>query len=343
MTASAGVHLVTGGSGFMGTLIVERLRARGHRVRSLDIHRDPAPVDGVDCIVGDVRDRATVARCMRDVEVVHHAAALVPLTKSGAAFHAVNVDGSRIVAEEAARAGAARFVHISSSAVYGVPPCPITRATPTEPVEIYGHAKLAGERAVQEACDAAGLPLLIIRPRTILGRGRLGLYQFLFEWIREGRDFYVIGSGHNRFQYVQADDLMDAWQLLLDHGRTGAFAVGTDRFGTFRESLETLIQHAGTASRVRSLPARPAVATLRLLDRLRLSPLAPWHYLTSHVDFYCDVQPLLDLGWRPRYSNDAMLAACYDWFLAHPDTVDGGSPHRSALRQGVLRVLKRLS
>jgi nucleoside-diphosphate-sugar epimerase len=331
----------------MGTLIAERLRSRGDHVRLLDTWKDPNAPSDIEVLIGDVRDRVSVSDAMVGVDVVHHAAALVPLTKSGDRFWEVNVDGSRIVAEEAVRAGVDSFVQISSSAVYGRPVHPPVRPdTPPNPVEIYGRAKLAGEHAAESACVGSDCRLLIIRPRTILGRGRLGLYQLLFEWIHEGRNFYVIGSGNNAFQYVHANDLMDAYLLLLDKGRAGIHAVGTDRFGTFRQGLETLIEHAGTQSRIKSLPAGPAIATLRLLDVLRLSPLAPWHYLTSDADFYCDVQPLLDLGWAPRYSNDEMLAECYDWFLANAETLSSErmeSAHRRAIPEGFLKLVKRLS
>lgn len=343
MTSSGEVHLVTGGAGFLGTLITERLRARGATVRSLDLWRDPDAHPDVDLRIGDVRDRAFVADAMTGVDVVHHAAALVPLTKSGPEFDSVNVGGSRIVAEEAARAGVRAFVHISSSAVYGRPvDHPITSATPARPVEIYGRAKLAGEEAVQDVLRDGDVRLLIIRPRTILGRGRLGLYAWLFRWIRDGRGFYVIGRGDNPFQYVHADDLLDAWLLLLDEDQQGVFAVGTDDYGTFRQGLERLIAHAGTGSRVRSVPARPAVTALKVLDRLNLSPLAPWHYLTVDAPFACDVGPLLELGWTPRWSNDAMLAACYDEWLREGDS-DGGSAHRRPVREGLLGLLRRVS
>jgi len=340
-------HLVTGGSGFLGNLIARRLLDRGEEVRVLDLWRDasaPAEIDYVEC---DIRDRDGVGRAMRGVDVVHHNVALVPLTKSGTKFWDVNVEGSRIAAEAAVAAGVRAFVHMSSSAVYGLPAeCPITAGTGPGPVEIYGRAKLAGERAVSAVCEAGDLPLVVIRPRTLLGEGRLGIFQILFEWIEAGRNVYVIGSGDVPFQFLHAHDLMDFYLLAIDDGRPGVYNVGTDRYGTLRAGLETLIRHAGTSSAVKSLPERPTIATLRVLDALRLSPLAPWHYLTYHKAFAFDVQPLVAMGWRPRYSNDEMLRESYEWFLAHRDVglTDGASsPHRTPVRQGLLWLLKQIS
>jgi nucleoside-diphosphate-sugar epimerase len=340
-------HLVTGGSGFLGNLIARRLLDRGERVRILDVWRDPTAPAEIEHVACDIRDRDGVRRAMRDVDVVHHNVALVPLTKSGAKFWAVNVDGSRVAAEAAVAAGVQAFVHMSSSALYGLPPeCPITPATPLRPVEIYGRAKLAGEQAVTAVCAAAGLPLVVIRPRTLLGHGRLGIFQILFEWIEAGRNVYVIGSGDVAFQFLHAHDLMDFYLLALDAGRPGVYNVGTDRYGTLREGLERLVAHAGSASQVKSLPERLTIGTLRVLDALRLSPLAPWHYLTYPKAFAFDVRPRLAMGWRPRYSNDEMLRESYDWFLEHRDErlSDGAaSPHRTPVRQGLLWLLKQIS
>lgn len=343
----ARTHLVTGGSGFLGNLIARRLFERGERVKVLDIWEDPSRPKEIEFIQCDIRNASDVRRAMEGVDVVHHNAALVPLTKSGPGFWEVNVDGSRIAAESAAAASVKAFVHMSSSAIFGVPEqCPITEATLPRPVEIYGRAKFAGEEAVRETCEQRGLPLIVIRPRTILGEGRLGIFQILFEWIREGRNVYVIGSGNGLFQFVHAHDLMDAYLLALDRGRPGVYNVGTDRFGSVREALERLITHAGSRSEVKSLPQTLTMQTLRALDVLGLSPLAPWHYLTYHKPFYFDVSPLLALGWKPRYSNDEMFRESYAWFLRNYDRLaaaKAGSAHRRPVRQGLLWLLKKLS
>lgn len=341
------LHLVTGGSGFLGNLIVRRLLVRGERVRILDVWEDttrPVESEFVQC---DIREPEGVRKAMAGVNVVHHNAALVPLTKSGSKFWEVNVEGSRNAAQAAVEAKVSAFVHMSSSAIFGAPKqCPITDTTPPDPAEVYGRAKLAGEQAVREICDKAGLPLIVIRPRTILGEGRLGIFQILFEWIHSGANVYVIGKGDGLFQFVHANDLMDAYLLALDHGKPGVYNVGTDRFGTLREALEHLIGYAHSASRVKSLPEGLTIATLRTLDGLGLSPLAPWHYLTYHKPFYFDVSRLLALGWKPRYSNDEMFRESYDWFAANYgrfQAAAGGSPHRKPVREKLLWLLRRLS
>ncbi len=340
-------HLVTGGSGFLGHLIARRLLERGEEVRVLDVWRDPEMSSEIEFVECDIRSRDGVARAMSGIDIVHHNVALVPLTKSGAGFWAVNVDGSRIAAECAVEAGVDAFIHMSSSALYGVPEqIPITEQTPTLPCEIYGRAKLAGENEVRRICDAAGATLVSIRPRTILGEGRLGIFQILFEWIQANRNVYVIGSGDVDFQFLHAHDLMDFYLLALDAEKPGIYNVGTNRYGTLRGALEELIEYAATTSLVKSLPERSTILALRVLDALRLSPLAPWHYLTYHKAFAFDVEPLLEMGWQPRYSNAEMLRESYDWYRAHSNdgaSGDGSSPHRKAVPQRLLGLLKRLS
>lgn len=340
-------HLITGGSGFLGNLIARRLRERGETVTVLDVWEDPSRPRDIGYIHCDIRDRAGVARAMQGIDMVHHNVALVPLTKSGDKFWEVNVDGSRIAAEEAVKAKVKSFIHMSSSAIFGCPDDqPINERTPLRPVEIYGRGKLAGEQAVREVCGQGGLPLVVIRPRTILGVGRLGIFQILFDWIKSGRNVYVIGSGDILFQFIHAHDLMDAYMLALDAGKPGVYNVGTDRYGKLREDLEGLIRYAGTKSRVVSLPVKPSIAALTLLDRLGLSPLAPWHYLTYHKPFHFDVTPLLQMGWKPKYSNQEMFRESYDWFIQNYDAAKAtstGSAHRKPVQERILKLIKLLS
>jgi nucleoside-diphosphate-sugar epimerase len=338
--------LVTGGAGYFGSTLVDALQARGDAVRVLDLASDPSLPPGVEYIRADIRDRDAVAQACAGMDVVHHCVALVPLARDRTLFLSVNAEGTRVLLEQAHGAGIRKVVHLSSSAVFGVPARnPVTADTPARPLEAYGRAKLEAERMCARAA-AGGLDVTVIRPRTILGHGRLGIFQILFEWVRSGLNVPVLGDGSNLYQFVHAADLADA--CLRASGTPGAatFNIGAAEFGTMRETLEALVSHAGTGSRVVSLPKTPAVAAMRLTAALRLSPLAPYHWLMYGESMYFDVAPArAALGWTARYGNREMMIEAYDWYVAHRDEILAArsqSPHRSALNQGVLRLVGRL-
>jgi nucleoside-diphosphate-sugar epimerase len=341
-------HLITGGSGFIGSLVALRLREQGEQVRILDIWKDTLLPEDIEFFNCSVLDRYKVGQAMQGVDVVHHNAALVAQTAAGKRYWQVNVYGSRIVADEAAKAGVQAFIHTSSTSVFGIPPKdggPITNQTTTLPAEAYGRSKLAGEKLTEEICQKHGIPLITIRPRATLGAGRLGIFQVLFQWIKENRNVYVIGDGNNKFQFIHALDLMDFYMLALNRGRTGTYNVGADEFKTLRQDIESLIQYAGSLSKIKSLPKNLTINTLRILHAIKLSPLVPYHYMTYHTSCYFDVQPLLDMGWKPRYSNQDMLRESYDWFMnvTKKSRHKNSSPHRSPLKQGILWLLKQAS
>lgn len=340
------MHLVTGGSGYVGSAIVRGLLARQQRVRVLDLWRSPDLPEEVEYVEADINDAPAVRRAMQGVEYVHHNVALVPIAKAGERFWKVNVDGTRVALEAARAEGVRMFANMSSSAVFGRPRAlPVTLDTPREPIEIYGRAKKAAEDLVLEAGEA-GLPVASIRPRTVIGTGRLGIFQILFDWIKDGANVFVLGSGANELQFVQMDDLAAVSVLACLKEQPGVYNVGTDRYGTLRGDLEALCAHAGTGSKVKSLPAGPTVGTLRLLDKMGLSPLGPYHYMTYHKPLYFDSAHVTDrLGWTPRFSNQDMLKDSYDWYVENYDAkaASGTSAHKSPVKQGALRLMKRLT
>jgi nucleoside-diphosphate-sugar epimerase len=339
-------HLVTGGSGFLGHLIVKHLALRQEEVISLDTWEASGLPAGVKFIKGSVLDADCLNMALKSVDIVHHTAALVPLTKAGHLFHEVNVEGSRLTAELAAQAGVKCFVFLSSSAIYGAPLCPVTTTTPTKPVEIYGASKLLAEQTVTRICKEKAMPLIAIRPRTIVGSGRLGIFQVLFDWIKNDINVYVIGSGQNKIQFLHAQDLIDCYLMLLEQNQPGFYNVGTDSFSSLETTLKNLINHAHSRSKVKHLPKELTIATLATLDVLKLSPLAPWHYLTYAEDFYFDLEPITKLGFKPKYSNDTMMAECYDEFVSHYDILrkeKSASAHRRPLKEQALALLKLVS
>jgi nucleoside-diphosphate-sugar epimerase len=336
--------LVTGGSGYFGSVLVDQARARGDRVRVFDL-APPARPDAVEFVAGDVRDRETLRGACEDVDIVFHNVAQVPLAKDRGLFHSVNVVGTANLLVAARDADVTKVVHTSSSAVFGIPEAnPVREDSPRHPLEDYGRAKLEAELLCEEAV-AAGQDVTIIRPRTIMGHGRLGIMAVLFDFVADGAPVYLLGRGANRYQFVHANDLADACLRAGDRPGAGVYDVGAAEFGTMRETLEALVDHAGTGSTVRSLPVAPARAAMRALARLGLAPFAPYHWLLYSESLWFDLSHAEeDLGWRAHHSNTAMLNESYDWFLAHRDELatSSGSRHQSPARLGLLRLVKRL-
>ncbi|HEY4333736.1 MAG TPA: NAD-dependent epimerase/dehydratase family protein, partial [Ilumatobacteraceae bacterium] len=282
--------LVTGGSGYFGALLVDRLRANGTTVRVLDLNADSDhPATSVELIRGDIRDPRVVRAAVDGVDVVYHNVAQVPLAKDEHLLRTVNVDGTQLLLDACSAAGVAKIVHTSSSAVFGVPESnPVLPTTIPAPREAYGAAKLAAEWACLRAVANDDLDITIVRPRTILGHGRLGIFGILFDWIADGADVFVLGNGSNRYQFVHADDLADVCIRAGASSGPAIFNAGTDQFGTMRETLEGVCAHAGTGSSVRSLPARPASVAMHAAATLGLAPFAPYHWIMYSKSMWFD-------------------------------------------------------
>ncbi len=338
--------LVTGGSGYFGSLLVRRLRDRGHAVRVLDLHDAADRPSDVDFVQGDIRDRSVVRTAVDGCAQVFHNVAQVPLAQDEDLLRTVNVDGTRVLLDAAVESGVDKVVHTSSSAVFGVPVAnPVLPTTVPKPAEAYGHAKLAAEWACLDAVRT-GADVTIVRPRTILGHGRLGIFGILFDWIADGADPIVLGDGRNRYQFVHADDLANACIAAGETAGPGVFNIGSDRFGTMFDTLDHLCRHAATGSTVRRMPAAPTAVAMRVTARMGLTPFAPYHWLMYARSMWFDIDHAVEaLDWSPTWSTDAMFAESYDWFVRHrADTDDeSASHHRRTARQGALGVAKRLS
>jgi nucleoside-diphosphate-sugar epimerase len=124
-----------------------------------------------------------------------------------------------------------------------------------------------------------------------------------------------------------------------------AVNVGAGAFGTVRDDLTALIDHAGSGSRLFPVPVMPAELSLRALELARLSPLAEWHYKTAHKDSFVSIERARELlGWEPRLSNADTLCATYDWYLEHlADMRGAGTTHRVPWNQQALGVLKKIA
>jgi nucleoside-diphosphate-sugar epimerase len=341
--------LITGGAGFLGSNLARSLLARGQEVASFDIgsfeHEDLR--GQVRVITGDVRSAPGVRSALEGIDVVVHAAAALPLF-SPEDILSTEVEGTRTVLQEGLLHKVDRVIHISSSAVYGIPDHhPLVETDPLRGVGPYGQAKLMAER-VCEDYRARGMSIPILRPKSFVGPGRLGIFALLYEWASEGRNFPILGRGDNLYQYLAVEDLCDAiWRsATLPRDRVNdTFNIGAREFGTPRSDFQAVLDYAGYGKRVVSIPEAPAILMLRVLERLGLSPLYQWIYETIGKESFVSIAKAEQvLGFAPRFSNREALIRNYQWYLENLNRFAGSSgiTHTTPWKQGALSLVKRL-
>jgi nucleoside-diphosphate-sugar epimerase len=339
-------YLITGGSGFTGINLVRFLLGKGHSVRTLDVVPFDYPEKNrIESIAGDIRDKEAVSKAMADIDIVVHTAAALPLY-SKKDILSTDIDGTRNILESALMANVGRVIHISSTAVYGIPDHhPLRETDKLVGVGPYGEAKIAAE-ALCEEYRRKGLVVSVIRPKSFVGPERLGVFALFYDWAKDGKNFPMIGSGNNRYQLLDVEDLCEAIYLCATKDAAIAndtFNIGAKRFTTMREDYQAVLDEAGFGKRIIGLPSAPVIWTLRLLDALRLSPLYKWVYETAAKDSFVSIEKAEQkLGFAPKYSNKEALVRNYRWYLANLGAFTGesGVSHRVPWKQGILRVAK---
>lgn len=340
-------YLITGGAGFLGINLVRFLLERGQRVVSLDIvpFDYPDVKDKITIIQGDIRKAEEVRRALKGVDIVVHAAAALPLYKP-ADIYSTDVQGTRVVLEESMAAKVDRAIHISSTAVYGIPDHhPLKEDDRQIGVGPYGEAKVEAEKVCEEF-KAKGMCVPMIRPKSFIGKERLGVFAILYEWARDGHNFPILGKGDNLYQYLDVEDLCEAIWLcatLPKEKVNDVFNVGAAEFGTPRSDFQAVLDHAGRGKRIVSLPLKPAIAMLQVLEFFHLSPLYKWIYKTVGEESFVSIEKAQKvLGFDPKYSNRDALIRNYDWFIASnfKNGGSGGVTHRVPWKQGALKIAK---
>jgi nucleoside-diphosphate-sugar epimerase len=338
---------ITGISGFLSINLVRYLLERGYaQIGGIDLVDFTYPErDQIEFLQGDIRHPDEVARSMAGADIVIHTAAALPLY-SPEDIYSTDIEGTRILLEEAARIGVKRFIHISSTAVYGVPDHhPLFETDPVQGVGPYGEAKVRAEEICRSFRDK-GICVPILRPKSFVGPERLGVFAIFYEWACQGKNFPMIGSGNNRYQLLDVEDLCQAILacMTLDESRVNdTFNIGAAQYTTMKQDYQAVLDEAGFGKRIVPFPAGPVVLALRILEALKLSPLYPWIYETASKDSFVSIEKAQRvLEYKPRYSNQDAMIRNYRWYLSKKDTfVEGeGVTHRLPWKQKALKLVK---
>ncbi len=340
--------LVTGGAGFLGINLIRYLLNRKYEIVSLDTaHFNYSDVkEKIRIIKGDIRNRSVVDEAMQGIDVVIHSAAALPLYTEKEIF-STDVDGTKILLECAQIKSVERFIHISSTAVYGIPDHhPLYETDKLDGVGHYGNAKIEAENICLEFRNK-GMCVPILRPKSFIGPERLGVFAIFYDWTKDGKNFPMIGSGNNRYQLLDVEDLCEAVHQCITIPKkivNDTFNIGAKEFTTMKEDYQAVLDYAGFGKKIISLPAAPIILTLKFLEALKLSPLYKWVYETASKDSFVSIEKAEKiLGFSPKYSNKDALIRNYKWYLENLDFFknQSGISHRVPWKQGILSIAKK--
>lgn len=315
---------LTGGTGYTGSRLLERLVARGDQVSALARAGAARPqVAGrVEWIEGDLADQAALARLVEGADAVLHVAAVYRTAgHTDAYYRDVNVGGTERLLEAAARQGVQRFVHTSTVGVHGdVEHPPADENAPMAPGDIYQETKVEGERLALDLGRRRGVEVAVIRPGAIYGPGERRLLK-LFRAIARGR-YAIVGDGLAFYHPVFIDDLLDGYLLLLERPEAAgeAFIVAGPRYVSQRELAAIIARHTGGRVLPFRIPAWPLQALGTLVEAVcvpfGIDP--PLH--RRRVDFWVKSRAFSIekarrlLGYAPKVDLDAgvgVTAASY--------------------------------
>jgi UDP-glucose 4-epimerase len=321
--------LVTGGAGFIGSHLVERLLEDGHEVIVLDnlatgresnlatAHTNPK----FSFHQTDITDLSHIQPMFSRVDWVFHMAALadiVPSIQQPLAYHAANVDGTATVLEAARLSGVGRFIYAASSSCYGLPdeyPTPVT--APAQPMYPYALTKYVGEQYVLHWCQIYKLPSVSMRFFNVYGpRSRTaGAYGAVFGTFLAqklaGRPFTVVGDGSQTRDFVFVTDVVDALVKAAESDISGeVFNVGSG--GTY--SINHLVGLLG--GDVVYIPKRPGEPESTFADIQKTIDRLSWKPV---VTFEAGVEMMIQGidNWRdaPIWDQDTIAKATEDWFI----------------------------
>jgi nucleoside-diphosphate-sugar epimerase len=317
---------VTGGTGFTGAALVERLLADGHSVSVLDnkpgLIADKLAAAGANVCFGSITERSDVAGAIGNPEVVMHLAAAFRETGApDALYKSVNVDGTRIVVEEAIRKGARKLVYCSTQGVHGhIADPPGDETSPIAPADYYQQTKYEGELVLDEFADA-DIEFTTLRPTAIYGPGDPERFVMIYRRAKKGL-FPIFGSGQTYYHPVFIDNLVDAFVLAMDEGKGSgeAYIIADEEYFSIRDLVHLVAESMDVEVSTPTLPISPLIVAGHVCEKLCKPfgvnpPIFP-----RRVDWFRQVRAFRidkarkDLGYVPRVGIKEGLRRTGDWY-----------------------------
>ena len=346
------MHLVTGSAGYVGSVIVKKLLDKKKEVIAIDSGKTKKILKhSRDNINLDITDYAALEDIFiknSNIECIYHCAAQLNYSKKNAEyFYKVNIEATDVLSDLAIKYNVKNFIYLSSNCVYGkLNTLEVDEKHPLSPFEEYGISKLKSEKILLSKKNY--LNVIIFRPPTIIGEGRLGILSVVFDFIKNNKRLYLVGNGDNRYQFVYGDDLAEACINASMYDRSNIFNIGTSNPSSLNEAFQYLIKNSGSKSKIFSLPSIIILPLMKFFFKIGLSPLGPYQY-NMIVNSFSGKTDLIkkELNWKTTKNNNEMLLSAYKYYVENYDeihkNIKTGEGNSNIGREGVIKILKWFS
>ena len=332
-------YLISGGSGFLGDQLARELKKQDVWLTNFDLISSSSARLFESEYLGDLRDLDDCVLATKGIDVVFHTAAAVPLIKNNKVFNDTNVLGTDNLLRASLLNGVRKFVFVSSSAVYGFPnSSPVTDMSLMNPFEAYGKSKLSAEEICKSYMNR-NMIIHIVRPRTILGPNRLGLFSIIFRLIEENAVVPIFNNGRFIYDFIHVEDLCKALIRISQLEGNLVLNLGSREKFSLLQILEILIEKAESKSSIINFPTWPTKFLLSLAARLKLVPFALYQIKLYGEEFYFDDSAnwqLLNL--TPKFSSAEAILAAYESYTSETISLDSVSVHKSRRISSSLKI-----
>ncbi len=317
--------LVTGGTGFTGSCLVDRLLKRGHKVIALDVtkgYADEIKKNGAKVVFGSVCNKKLVNKLMKNIDVVFHVAAVFnQISASNKDYWDVNVNGTKVVLEAALKHNVKKFINCSTCGVHGaVKQIPANENAPLTPDDYYQYTKLQGELLATEFFKKNNMAGVTIRPGGIYGP-RDPRFLRLFKTIKNGK-FIMFGNGNVYYHLCYIDNLVDAFELAMSKKEAigNTYLIADEKYVAIKDFVAEIAKVLNAPAPRRRIPVWP-VWFAGLLCEIACKPFGIEPPLfRRRVAFFVNNRAFdiskakRELGYKPRVSFSEGVTRTAEWY-----------------------------
>ena len=332
--------LITGGSGFVGSSLVKKCLDAGYKVINIDLLNMEIENPNYLYVKEDILNIEKIRAYFKEVDIVIHAAAKLPLHKKKSEYKEVNIQGTKNIVRLSNDFNIKYFMYLSSSAIMGKQNTQIDEIAEPKPFEPYGISKYEGEIILKKSLNK-DITYSIIRPRTVVGNERLGIFGLLFSFFQENIPVFILGSGKNTLQLIDKDELTEVIYRLLNQNIGGIYNLGNNDKTNIFNTFQNFKIKINSKSSIIKLPKKTTIFILTILDKLGLSPFAPYHYKAFGESVMFKPSKAYELvNFTPKKNNVEILVDAFESFNNNNLDTKSVSTHKKTINLKIFNILK---